>query len=87
MVGNRDGRDSLSPPSRRVVSLPFPSPGGVHQRISPLQGSGGFSFLPRALPEAVMRCPVGAPELPHFRNCFHAESARMPAGACGHSRF
>ena len=39
------------------------------------------------LPEAVVRCVLGAPELPDFCSRFHAKSARMPAGACGHSRF
>jgi hypothetical protein len=39
------------------------------------------------MPEAVIRCPVGAPEFPHFRNSFHAKSGRMRVGACGHSRF
>ena len=31
--------------------------------------------------------PRWGPELPDFRNRFHAKSARMPVGACGHSRF
>ena len=84
LIGN-----ALAPSAHRlgVASPSFLGSGGAQHCISPLQGSDGLSSLPRALPEAVMRCPVGAPELPHSRNSFHAKFARMPAGACGHSRF
>jgi hypothetical protein len=39
---------------------PIPSPEGAEQRVSPLQGSGGFCFLPGAMPQAVVRGPDGA---------------------------
>jgi hypothetical protein len=35
----------------------------------------------------VPRWGTGTPPFPHSRNSFHAKFARMPAGACGHSRF